>query len=182
MGDVDFLVYQEDVERTCRLLEEKGFVAQSSDHECEIAFYRDESVWELYWQVNGVPGGKTGELIRSYLDDIIEKTVFTDNENGRYMRASEFHHGVVMLLHVARHMVIGGIGLRHLCDWAVYAAKSEEEEFPALFEEKLKAVGLWRFAQLLTQLSVVYLGCPPTKLDGGARCGVVGTINAGCVR
>jgi hypothetical protein len=53
-----------------------------------------------------------------------------------------------------------GVGLRHLCDWAVFANHLSNDEFREIFEEKLKAVGLWRFAQLLTQLSSKYLGMP----------------------
>ncbi len=65
-----------------------------------------------------------------------------------------------MLLHTATHMINSGIGLRHLCDWAVFVGKLEEKEFREIFEEKLRTAGLWRFAQLLTQLFIEYLGCP----------------------
>ena len=71
-----------------------------------------------------------------------------------------------MLLHVAGHLISTGIGLRHLCDWAVFVAKFSDEEFCEMFEDKLKAVGLWRFAQLLTQLSVKYLHCPAKEWCG----------------
>ena len=50
--------------------------------------------------------------------------------------------------------------MRHLCDWAVFADKFSDEEFCEMFEEKLKAIGMWRFAQILTQLSIRYLGMP----------------------
>lgn len=46
-----------------------------------------------------------------------------------------------MLLHVAGHLINTGIGLRHLCDWAVFVAKFSDEGFCEMFEDKLKAVG-----------------------------------------
>ncbi len=159
MGDVDFLIDQRDVDRVDRLLKAEGFTPAASNHECEIAYHRDFSTWELHWKVNGVPGGKSGEKVQELLDDLIPKARWMENDYGGYMAASVFHHGLVMLVHVARHMVTGGIGLRHLCDWAVYVGKLGED-FPVVFQEKLQSVGLWRLAQLLTQLSVVYLGCP----------------------
>lgn len=165
MGDVDFLIHKADVETVRLRLQDNGFTAQPANHECELAFHRDASVWELHWKVNGVPGGEIGDTIQSYLADILEKATWTQNENGGYMRPSEFHHGLIMLLHVARHMVTGGIGLRHLCDWAVYVARLGDD-FPKLFEKKLKKVGLWRFAQIMTQLSTVYLGCPEQSWQG----------------
>ena len=52
-----------------------------------------------------------------------------------------------------------GIGLRHLCDWAVFAASFSEKEFRSIFEEKLKRIGLWKFACILTRTAERYLGC-----------------------
>lgn len=63
-----------------------------------------------------------------------------------------------MLLHVASHMMSEGIGMRHLCDWAVFADTLGNEKFVTLFEEKLKRFGLWKFAQILTLVSERYLG------------------------
>lgn len=159
MGDVDFLIDKKDIGKVDLLLRKNGFEPQPSNHECERAYHKGMSIWELHWEVNGVPGGKVGDRIRSYLTDIIEKAEPASLTGGEYMSPTPFHHGLVMLLHVARHMVTGGIGLRHLCDWAVFVAKCGDR-FPEMFEDKLKNVGLWRFAQLLTQLSVVYLKCP----------------------
>lgn len=172
MGDVDFLIHKSDVGKADLLLRKKGYAPQPSNHECERAYHKGSSVWELHWEVNGVPGGDVGKRISEYLSDIIEKAEPAELTNGEYMAPSAFHHGLVMLLHVARHMVTGGIGLRHLCDWAVFAAKIGER-FPILFEEKLKAVGLWRFAQLLTQLSAEYLKCPPQSWMGEPEPGLI---------
>ena len=165
MGDVDFLINKTDVGKVDLLLRKNGFIPQPSIHECERAYHKGMSVWELHWEVNGIPSGEVGGRIREYLSDIIEKAQPAELMSGEYQSPTPFHHGLVMLLHVARHMTTGGIGLRHLCDWAVFAERIGDE-FPELFEEKLKAVGLWRFAQLLTQLSVRYLGSSPEKWMG----------------
>ena len=98
--------------------------------------------------------------------DIITRAERGTASEGEYMVPTAFHHGLVMLLHVAGHLINTGIGLRHLCDWAVFVAKFSDEEFCEMFEDKLKAVGLWRFAQLLTQLSVKYLHCPAKEWCG----------------
>ena len=45
-------------------------------------------------------------------------------------------------------------------------AKFSDKEFCEMFKDKLKEVGLWRFAQLLTQLSVKYLHCPAKEWCG----------------
>ena len=40
-----------------------------------------------------------------------------------------------------------GIGLRHLCDWAVFFASCSETEFKNIFQKRLERVGLWQFAK-----------------------------------
>ena len=39
MGDVDFLIDSEDVERTCKVLEEKGFKRNPKEHEKHIVYF-----------------------------------------------------------------------------------------------------------------------------------------------
>lgn len=57
------------------------------------------------------------------------------------------------------HLLGEGIGLRHLCDWAVFADSLKEKEFRSLFETKLKSIGLWKFACILSQVCYKYLHC-----------------------
>ena len=73
------------------------------------------------------------------------------------------HHGLIMLLHIISHMTSEGIGLRHLCDWAVFVERLGNDEFTELFEDKLKSFGLWRFAQIMTLVSQEYLGISEKK-------------------
>lgn len=163
MGDVDFLVYKSDLERAGILLEQAGFVPEeNNDHECHIAYHRKingiRSTWEMHWEPNGIPKGEVGELAKEYLSDIIETAIPCTISDRKCLVPSPFHHGLIMLLHTATHLINTGIGLRHLGDWTVFADNFSDEEFKDMFEEKLKAIGMWRFAQILTQLSVRYLG------------------------
>lgn len=172
MGDVDLLIAKSDLPKADVILRENGFhPVENNQHECHLAYHRRTygatSTWEVHWKPNGVPAGKTGVKIQEYLADIITSAECSTVSEGEYMVPTAFHHGLVMLLHVAGHLTSTGIGLRHLCDWAVFAAKFSDEEFCEMFEDKLKAVGLWRFAQLLTQLSIKYLHCPAK-----AWCGI----------
>lgn len=157
MGDVDFYVPTGFFEKADKLLVKNGFRFNEIDHEYEKAYTKDDVVFELHNTVNGVPSGKVGAEIRHYFDDIFEKADLKHFDLATYYSPSPFHHGLVMLLHVARHMVTGGIGLRHFCDWAVFVDKVSDD-FTAMFEDKLKRVGLWRFAQILTQFCTAYLG------------------------
>ena len=157
MGDVDFYVPPAYFEKADKLLLQNGFKSNEIDHEYEKAYTKDDVIFELHNTVNGVPGGKVGLKIQHYFDDVFEKAELKRFDLSEYYSPSPFHHGLVMLLHVARHMITGGIGLRHFCDWTVFVDKVGDG-FAPMFEEKLKQVGLWRFAQIMTQFCTAYLG------------------------
>lgn len=174
MGDVDFLVDKSDLEKVGRVLEQAGFVrSEDNEHECHIAYHRNangiRSIWEMHWAPGGIPDGDAGELTRQYLADIIDTAVPCTIKGSECLVPSPFPHGLIMLLHTAIHLINTGVGLRHLCDWAVFANKFSDEEFYELFEEKLKSIGMWRFAQILTQLSIRYLGMPSKEWCGNSE-------------
>ena len=161
MGDVDFLVAKEHLPQAEALILEEGFQPEKEEnHPVHLAFRKNQEVLEMHWEPNGIPAGEKGEICHGYFSDILETALLYTKQNEQFYIPDAFHHGLIILLHTAEHMINTGIGLRHLCDWAVFAAALEEEEFRALFEEKLRKIGMWRFAQLVTQVSIRYLGCP----------------------
>lgn len=154
MGDVDFFVKQEDRERTTRLLEENGFKHPETYLIYDEPFYRGKSIWELHWGISGTPEGKVGKIIEGYFDDIVEKAVYVPQLDGGFYMTSPFHHCLIMLLHCTHHMLAGGIGLRHLCDWAVFANQVDVNQW----NKQLESCGLWNFAKKFTLLTSTYLG------------------------
>ena len=78
----------------------------------------------------------------------------------------EFLHGFILLTHLEGHLTLGGVGLRHVCDWAVFVNKFENDDFVNLFESRLKRIGLWRLAQALALIGVQYLGMPKKSWMG----------------
>lgn len=173
MGDVDFLISESDMERTGKLLEGSRFYPEEDTEEIHIAYYRNSgsavrSIWEMHRSLNGIPGGAAGERTRQLLADIVETSVDINTSDGTYRIPDAFHHGLVLLLHTAAHLTAEGIGLRHLCDWAVFAASLSDEDFVTTFGQPLEEIGLWRFAQLLTLCSIRYLGCPTKTWAGEA--------------
>lgn len=168
MGDVDFLVREEDLPTAGQLVESIGMRLHSEEEGIHYAYVRPGSTWEMHRCVNGVPSGESGDRIRELLSDIIETAQCRTDENGSYKIPDTFHHGLVLLLHTAAHLTSEGVGLRHLCDWAVFAAGLDEDSFTDLFEEKLKATGLWHFAQILTLVCIRHLGAPARSWAGDA--------------
>ncbi len=163
MGDVDFLVAKENVSQAGKLLESIGFKVDHGEEDdgIHIAYTRPPmSIWELHHSVNGIPNNEIGELIRAEMDKTIPTAESAEVDGSTCRLPDKFHHGLIMLLHTASHLTSEGVGLRHLCDWAVFASTLSDAEFREIFEKKLKRFGLWRFAQALTLLGIRYLGAP----------------------
>ncbi len=159
MGDVDFLVDAKDFEKAAEILRNEGFAPLNGDeHICHIAYKKEKMHFEMHFEPAGMPEGNAGELIKSYLEDIFEKSETADISGNQFIKPHHFHHGLISLMHIYHHMLSEGIGLRHLCDWAAFVDSLENEDFEKLFKEKLTACGLWKFTQILSFLAHKYLG------------------------
>ena len=176
MGDVDFWVYQEDFDRAGQFLTDNGYTSWNKNHICHEVYRKGESHLEMHFEPAGIPHGKVGDLVREYLQDTIDKATAHQIVEGGYMVPSDFHHGLIILLHTSHHMTGEGVGLRHLCDWAVFVASMSNERFCELFEGKLKNIGMWHFAQVITKVAIQYLGCPNREWVGSPDEGLVDAI------
>ncbi len=159
MGDVDFLVPKEEFDRAEKLLFENGFCKDDLvEHICHSAFERDGFWFEVHFEPAGLPDGKDGEKIHEMLGDIFLLATEEQIENAVFQMPEPRHHFLIILMHTYHHLLSEGIGLRHLCDIAAFLNAFSNEEFVATFENDLKNVGLWRFAQVLGALSHTALG------------------------
>lgn len=162
-GDVDFLVNGDDLHQAGKLLEGIGFAVDhgNEDDEVHITYMRQPtSVWELHRSFNGIPGGETGEKICREIGKAISRAETAEICGAVCRVPDRFRHGLILLLHTASHLTSEGVGLRHLCDWVVFASSMSDAEFREIFEKRLRAYGLWHFAQVLTLIGIRYLGAP----------------------
>lgn len=166
MGDVDFLVREEDIPKATEVLKQRGFKPWEEDHICHIVFRKERIHLEMHFDPAGVPNGKAGENVREFVSDMIETSSLVTNELCTFVNPDKFHHGLIMLLHMQHHLLAEGIGLRHLCDWAVFVNSFKECEFEAVFKERLQSVGLWSFAKAISLAASVGIGLPQQGFMG----------------
>ena len=160
IGDVDFLVDTDNFEIADRALKENGYAATGKEHDVHDVYLGKVCRCEMHFQPSGIPQGKAGVKVRKYLSDLLPRSETKQTELGEITVPSTFHHGLIILLHMCHHLTGDGLGLRHLCDWAVFINSIGEEKFIELFEKVLKDIGLWEFAKVMTFISCEYLGCP----------------------
>ena len=160
MGDVDFLVDTDNFEEASKILAENGYEPNGKNHDVHDAFIGKVCRCEMHFQPSGIPHGKAGVKVRKYLSGLLENSEKVQTELGEITVPSTFHHGLIILLHMCHHLTGDGLGLRHLCDWAVFLNTVGEEKFLELFEKTFKDIGLWDFAKIMTFISCEYLGLP----------------------
>ena len=160
MGDVDLLVNESDVSKAGKAAETLGYKYDHGDEgSTHIAYSRKGlSVLEIHRSVNGIPNNELGKLIKAEIKNTIQSARRIEYAGESCFIPDELHHGLIMLLHMISHMTKEGIGLRHLCDWAVFENSFSESEFKEIFEEKLKSFGLWKFTCILCLVCEKYLG------------------------
>lgn len=169
MGDVDFIVSQNDMNKVDKILIADGYTPRKKENSHHVTYDKNSMRCEMHFLPPGIPAGETGEKIIGFFDDIIEQSSEKETSLGKMSLPSAYHHGLIILLHTVHHLTGDGLGLRHLCDWAVFASSFTEDEFRKTFEEKLRSVGLWKFAVVLTDACAKFLGSTLKLTDEAAE-------------
>ena len=69
-----------------------------------------------------------------------------------------------ILHHAVRHMTVGGIGFRQLCDWTMYLHKHHQDIDNKLLQEKLETYRMMEVWNEFGILAVTILGLPVEEL------------------
>lgn len=156
-GDVDFLVYDEHYDAAASFMESHGF-KYNGEHDFHKRYSKGGMCYELHSDAPGLPANEAYDVLHDCLSDIIDSAVPFRYKSGICMIPCDRHHALVMIMHAANHMKNEGVGLRHLCDFAVFADRMGEEFFETELQDVLKRGGLWHFTKLLTAICTKYLG------------------------
>lgn len=156
-GDIDFFVKKEDADRADELFSSRGFEF-TFEHDKHKVYKRSGFVYEMHTDIVGRPSEATRVVFDGFFEDIVEKATEYRSKDGTCMIPSPAHHAVILLLHMVEHMRYDGIGFRHLCDWAAFVGRMPDSFFEEEMQAKLKEMGIWRFAVIMTDLCTEYLG------------------------
>lgn len=158
LGDVDFITSADRFADTERLLIENGCKKDVNGGIIHYSYFKDGIELEHHFDISGIPEGRSGEIVRNYLQNII-KDYKTERDFDIFRCPDDKLHGMVILLHVLHHILSVGIGLRQICDWACFVNKTITSSFwTDSFIPVLKDAGLFKFASILTAVTVRFLG------------------------
>ncbi|MCD8105510.1 MAG: nucleotidyltransferase family protein [Lachnospiraceae bacterium] len=125
MGDIDLLVRPEQQMEAVKALQANGYGdVLDEKHHCHMTLHKDEIAVEVHKEPNGLFLDGNSEIlgrIRNYFSDAIDRRQFMDG----LPVPSDEHQAIILILHKLEHFTTSGLGLRQLCDWAVFVEKKD---------------------------------------------------------
>ena len=132
MGDVDVFVGIEKFDELYQMLQAKGFVptgeGDAGKHHMKLK--KNDVLFEIHKRPAGTMR-KYSEDNQAVIDYFIEGLEYIDTVelyDYTFPVFNPVRNGLMLLMHTAGHMQ-GGIGIRHLLDWGMYADKYLTDEF-----------------------------------------------------
>lgn len=156
MGDIDFLVFDTDYERAYSLLQNNGYKFECDyDDGRDYTFTKGEVVFELHKKYSDTDFDIEEILINGMKNRIL-RTV-----NGiQFPSLPDYENGLVLLDHI-RHHLKGGLGLRQIIDWTMFANQVlSNENYQNHFLPLLKSAGLETFCKVVTKMCKTHLFLP----------------------
>lgn len=158
LGDIDLLIDKENMARLGFYLQKQGYSQTKNEHSFHIGYHGNGIAIELHYAVTQFPDSKGGRIARKISEHFLSNTEICSVNDMSFPVLSDSHQALMLLLHMERHMIEEGVGLRQLCDWATFVYNSSSEHWKNQTLRILGECGLITFAEILTKVCVNYLG------------------------
>ncbi len=158
MGDIDFLIREEDRQRTHEALLQLGFLC-TSDTGFVWCYEKGNTLLEVHSRIVSQKVGRGADTEQYYLDAVSH----TEKVRGEYTLCFiKEYHLVYLFVHAAKHFQYAGYGLRGQLDFALFIEKyGNELDWDYIWQE-LEKLGLSAFARATLTLCKEWFG---TKID-----------------
>lgn len=170
-GDIDLYVGQKNIMQASRLIaglagnEENGVIC---DHHIHLSLNGIEL--ELHNKADYMPGARMNRDLQAWTVGSIDNNFGTprlrtwDNDGTVIHLAPATFDAFFILHHAVRHMTVGGIGFRQLCDWTMYLHRHHQDIDKKLLQEKLETYRMMEVWNEFGILAVNILGLPAEEL------------------
>lgn len=155
MGDIDFLVPQDQYQQAKSLLSSYGYI-EGHDNGRHASFKKDDQLFEIHHHYC------YGVDFEDYLIEGLNSRVSATIENHEFPMLPKLSNGLVLLDHFRIHLQ-SSVGLRHVIDWMMYVYRNLDDEFWSKeFAPVVEELGMDTLAFTLTRMCQIYLGLPET--------------------
>lgn len=168
-GDIDFYVGKRVYKKACDicrqyLVEDKSTCAETFQH---FDFTLSGVTIELHRIASRIYSPVRNRRFQRWIISHLENSTSTRSLN---IDGTEIHlpsldfDAIFIFYHAWRHFIMGGIGMRQLCDWAmIFHAHADEIDTPRLIDN-IHSFGMTTGWKLFACIAVHYLGIPRDKM------------------
>jgi len=157
LGDIDLLIDPDMLGAACDILKREGYMQESGEHGFHIGFQKKEVAVELHFAISDMPDPKQAERIEELMQGALENVAWRSVDPYIFPMLTPERQALSLLLHMERHWVAGGIGLRQLLDWHTFVISNDENAWRGIMPA-LAQSGLLRLAMVFTAACISYLG------------------------
>ena len=160
-GDLDIfllhpeLSHPEAFEKGNTLVRQLGISIEPHDYK-HVKFTYKNVVVENHMYCTEIRGSKAKKKFEIHLQELLRTSV--DAGNGCYYYPNSQFTALFLIAHSFNHFLDEELALKHICDWAAFLKKEQDNVDWDDFYHYTDKVNITRFANTLTSLVVEYLG------------------------
>lgn len=158
LGDVDLLVDKCNMQRVGDILTSQGYTEIHVGHSFHNTYEKTGITIEVHHAVTEFPKSEGGRRAESIMNKFLDDAKVVSMNEMEFPALSETHQALMLLLHMERHMTEMNIGLRQLCDWAVFVSGDSVDHWKQETLQVLDYCGMLVFAKVASKACVIYLG------------------------
>lgn len=157
-GDIDFFVDKLDFESAKELLCQNGFKLVDCSNDMHWTFVKNGVEVEMHHRFWNVYDNEFGAFTRDYLADALSFTTKYSVDNYSFYGPDYIRHGLILILHLINHIQSGGVGIRHLCDFAYFANSRVFEDILDEFTQVCVSCGISTVFNVISSICYEQLG------------------------
>jgi len=161
LGDIDFLIDLEQEQAVRQCLLESGCTPKKAESYRHAAYMRGGIPYEMHFEIPGLTESPHRQRLEAWIADLPTPWEQLTCDISQFTGPTAVYHGLIILQHMLCHMLSGGFGLRHLCDWAAFIRATAGEPFwPEQLVPLMQACGTLRYASVISKICADWLGAP----------------------
>lgn len=152
MSDIDLVVYDENLDKAARVMEEMGYRNHGLIKHHMIFSKGKELLVEVHWCLFDAHAGKKQHV---YFKDTFRAKLKAGMEYTYEFSIEDFY--IYMISHMAKHFFETGCGIRNLVDIYIYTTRYKDVMDQEYLDSELKACGIFDFEMNMRKLAYVWL-------------------------
>lgn len=158
LGDIDFYVDFSNFEKADKLLENNGFKLVSKKDEKHWNYKFEDVEIEMHHGFWDMPDNQCVDFLLEIIKSSVNQPKKYKIKDYTFYGADATTHSVILVLHIINHLQQGGIGVRHICDFAAFLNSDDFKNNYDKIIEIYKKGGIYKTAQIAAKICSLYLG------------------------